>query len=60
MTITVRFWRRKRDLEPDYNNKIEKQFQGENAAICMEKIMRFRENQNIAKYTRAEIINVED
>ena len=60
MTITIRFWHRNLDFKPDYNKEIEKRFTGENAAICMEKINRFRENHDLATYTPIQIINVED
>ena len=60
MTITIRFWRRNRDFKPDYNKEIKQRFTGENAASCMEKINRFRENHDLAKFTHTEIVFVED
>lgn len=60
MTITIRFWRRNRDWEPDYSKKIITQITGENAADCMKQIYLFRQKQDLAKFTRAEIICVED
>lgn len=60
MIIIVRYWRRKASFEPDYNNRIEKEFQGSTARECMRQIDDYKNYHNLAEYTEPEIINVED
>ncbi len=60
MTITVRYWRRKANFEPDYNNQFEKKFIGCTARECMRQIHDYSYHHDLAKYTEPEIINVED
>ena len=60
MTITVRFWRRLANFEPDFNKRIEKKFSGGSAKECMAAIDDYCNHQDLAEYTTPEIINVED
>lgn len=60
MKITVRFWRRKPNLEPDYRRRIERYFEGNCAKECMDALTNYRRMHNLAEYTELEIINVED
>lgn len=60
MKITLRFWRRKANFEADYNNRIEKKFEGNTAKDCMQQIEDYKNYHDLAEYTVPEIINVED
>lgn len=61
MKITLRYWKRKDGMfAPDYSQDYEKVFKGDNAAECMQKVKEYKRNHDLAKYTIAEIINVED
>ena len=42
MKITVRFWRRKLNLEPDYRRRIERYFEGNCAKECMDALTNYR------------------
>lgn len=60
MTITVRYWRRRSNFEPDYKVRIEKKFCGNTAAECMKRLEDYKNYHDLAEYTEPEIINVED
>lgn len=60
MTITVRFWRRLANFEPDFAKRIDKKFSGNTAKECMAAIDGYKNYHNLAEYTASEIINVED
>ena len=60
MKITIRFWRRKANFEPDYSRRIEHYFTGKTAKECMMAIDDYRNHHDLAEYTPPEIINVED
>lgn len=60
MIITVRYWRRKANFEPDYSNRIEKRFGANTAKECMKQIDDYKNYHNLCDYTEPEIINVED
>lgn len=60
MKITVRFWRRLANFEPNYNRRIERYFAGENARDCMNQIEDYKNYHDLTEYTEPEIINVED
>lgn len=58
--ITVRFWRRLANFEPDYAQRVEKKFSGASAKECMSALDDYRNYHDLAEYTAPEIINVED
>lgn len=60
MRITVRFWRRKANFEPDYSRRIERFFTGETARECMRSIEDYKDHHDLVEYTPPEIINIED
>lgn len=60
MKITIRYWRRKWNFEPDYEQRIEKTFEGNTAKECMQQLDHYRDYHNLAEWTTPEIINVED
>ena len=60
MKITVRYWRRKGNFEPDFNQRIEKTFEGKSAMDCMRQLDHYKDYHNLAEWTEPEIINVED
>lgn len=60
MKITIRFWRRLANFEPDYNNRIEHYITGKTARECMRLIDDYKNYHDLAEYTPLEIIDVED
>ena len=58
--ITVEYFGRLANFEPDYNRRIERWFTGESAADVMKDVMDFKRNHDINRYTPAEIVNVEE
>lgn len=60
MKITIRYWRRKWNFEPDYEQRTEKTFEGNTAKECMQQLDHYRDYHNLAEWTTPEIINVED
>ena len=60
MKITIRFWKLHKDLFPDYNKRIEMTFTGKTAASCMNAVREYKARHDLAIYTEAEIINVQD
>ena len=59
MKITIRFWKLHNYL-PDYNRRIEMVFTGKTAASCMNSVREYKARHDLAVYTEAEIINVQD
>lgn len=60
MTITLSYYKRKEDFSPDYSCQYHNRFFGDTAKECMRQVREFEHTHNLDKYTRTEIINVED
>lgn len=50
MTITIRFWRRLANFEPDYAKRIAKKFFWISAKECMAAIDDYKNYYNLAEY----------
>ena len=57
MKITLRYWKR---TIPAYTVSYDFVVTGSTAAECMREVHNFRMKHDLAKFTPAEIINVED
>lgn len=61
MKITIRFYRRNpKDFSADYSQEHTVVFSGMNAKACMYQYDSYRNNHDLAKFTKTEIVNVED
>lgn len=60
MKITIRFWKLHKNFIPDYDKRIEMCFTGKSAADCMRSVNQYKAHHNLAIYTSAEIIDVQD
>lgn len=60
MRIVIEYYTREVPPGQRFPRRYEKHFTAPTATECMGKVNRYRENHDLAKYTRAEIIRVED
>ena len=54
MTITIEYW------DKNYRDVHMEKIYGDSASECMSQINAKRENNDLAKYTPIEIVNIED
>lgn len=61
MKITIRYYRRNQeDFSADYSQEHNICFTGYSAKSCMNQYVHYRKDHDLAKFTKTEIVNVED
>lgn len=58
ISLYCEWYGRHEDMTPNYDEKHHGNIHGETPADCMAKLEAFRENHDLSKYTRVEIIKV--
>lgn len=60
MILTIRWYERNNDFTPNYNKEHHGTIRGNSAAECMMLLTTYRQDHDIEKFTKTEIIYVAD